>query len=97
MLQAGTDCILDVCVTDTDARSHRKGTPFKVLELQDKNTSGHALRIAVSTSHLLLLVPSVDGLPGQEAKTFAKRLAAKLAGKWQKPCSQQCVDTQRQG
>jgi hypothetical protein len=33
----------------------------------------------------------MDKLLGQEAKTFAKRLAVKFAGKWQKPsCSQAC-------
>jgi predicted alpha/beta-fold hydrolase len=39
--------------------------------------------------HFTPFMLSVDGLLGQEAKTFTKRLAVKLvAGKWQKPCSQ---------
>ena len=33
-------------------------------------------------------LPSLRTLLGQEAKSFAKRLEVKLAGKWQKPCSQ---------
>ena len=32
----------------------------------------------------------MDGLLGREAQTFAKRLAAKLANKWEKSYSQVC-------
>jgi hypothetical protein len=35
--------------------------------------------------HFTSFVLSVDGLLGREGKTFAKRLAVKLAGTWQKP------------
>jgi hypothetical protein len=53
---AGACCILDVCVTDTDAKSHCKRTRFKVPELQEKEKKQKHLgaclwRIAV-TSHL---------------------------------------------
>jgi len=40
--------------------------------------------------HFTPFVLSVDGLLRQEAKTFAEGFAVKLAGKWQKPCSQAC-------
>ena len=40
--------------------------------------------------HFTPFVLSVDGLLGREAKTFLKRLAGKLAGKWDKPYSQVC-------
>jgi hypothetical protein len=41
--------------------------------------------------HFTPFVCSVDaGLLGREAKTFAKRLAAKLASKWEKTYSQAC-------
>ncbi len=33
---------------------------------------------------------SVDGLLGKEATTFSKRLAAKLASKWQRTYSEVC-------
>jgi hypothetical protein len=54
---AGTDCILDVCVTDKDAESHCKRTCSKCQwscrkERRIENTSARAWRIAV-TSHLL--------------------------------------------
>jgi hypothetical protein len=32
----GTDCILDVRVTDTDAKSYCKRPPAKVIEMQEK-------------------------------------------------------------
>jgi hypothetical protein len=38
--------------------------------------------------HFTLFMCSTDGLLGQEASAFAKRLAAKLATKWQKMYSQ---------
>jgi hypothetical protein len=38
--------------------------------------------------HFTPFVCSVDGILGQEAKTFAQRLAAKLANKWEKSYSQ---------
>jgi hypothetical protein len=41
--------------------------------------------------HFTPFVCSVDGLLGREAKTFAKRLAAKLAEKWQRSHSQTCI------
>ncbi len=86
---AGTDCILDVRVTDTDSNSYCKRTPFKVLESQEKEKKRKYLGPCLENRrHFTPFVLSVDGLLGREAKTFAKRLAVKLAGKWQKPYSQ---------
>jgi hypothetical protein len=88
---AGTDCILDVRVTDTDSKSCCKRTPFKVLESQEKEKKRKYLGACLENRrHFTPFVLSVDGLLGREAKTFAKRLAVKLAGKWQKPYSQVC-------
>ena len=90
--KAGTDCILDVRVTDTDAKSCCKRTPFKVLvESQEREKKRKHLGPCLENRrHFTPFVLSVDGLLGREAKTFAKRLAVKLAGKWQKPHSQVC-------
>jgi hypothetical protein len=88
---AGTDCILDVRVTDTVSKSYCKGAPFKVLESQEKEKKRKYLGACLENRrHFTPFVLSVDGLLGREAKTSAKRLAVKLAGKWQKPCSQAC-------
>jgi hypothetical protein len=88
---AGADCILDVGVTDTDLKSCCKQTPFKVSESQEKEKKRKCLGACLEDRrHFTPFVLSVDGLLGREAKTFAKRLAVKLAGKWQKPHSQAC-------
>jgi hypothetical protein len=89
--ERGTDCILDVRVTDTDSKSYCKRTPSKVLESQEKEKKRKYLGACLENRrHFTPFVLSVDGLYvlGREAQTFAKRLAAKLAGKWQKPYSQ---------
>ena len=89
--KAGADCTLDVRVTDTDAKSCCKRTPFKVPELQEREKKRKCLGPCLeSRQHFTPSVLSVDGLLGREAKTFAKRLAVELSGKWQKPCSQVC-------
>ena len=89
--KAGADCILDVRVTDTDSKSYINRTPFKVLESQEKEKKRKYLEACLENRrHFTPFVLSVDGLLGREAKTFAKRLAVKLAGKWQKPYSQVC-------
>ena len=80
--KAGTDCILDVRVTDTDSKSYCKRTPFKVLESQEKEKKRKYLwTCQENRRHFTPFVLSVDGLLGREAKTFAKRLAVKPAGK----------------
>jgi hypothetical protein len=84
---------VDVRVTDTDSKSCCKRTLFKVLEsAQEKEKKLKYLGACLENRpHFTPFVLSVDGLLlGREAKTFAKRLAVKLAGKWQKPCSQAC-------
>jgi hypothetical protein len=80
---AGADwIILEVRVTDADAKSHCKRTPFKVPEHQEKEKKRKHLGACLENrGHFTPFVLSVDGLLGREAKTCAKRLAAKLAGK----------------
>jgi hypothetical protein len=64
-------------------------TPFKVLESQEKEKKQKHLGACLENRrHFTPLVLSVDGLLGQDAQAFAECLAVKLAGKWQKPCSQ---------
>jgi hypothetical protein len=76
----GTDCILDVHVTDTDAESYCKRPPAKVLESQEREKKHKYLKNCLEQQHHFTpFVCSVDGLLGQEAATFSKRLTAKLA------------------
>jgi hypothetical protein len=87
----GTDCILDVRVTDSDAKSYCKRDPAKVLESQEKEKKRKYLEACLERRrHFTPFVCSADGMLGREAKTFAKRLAAKLANKWEKSYSQVC-------
>jgi hypothetical protein len=87
----GTDCILDVRVTDTDAKSYCKRPPAKVLGTQEKEKKRKYLENCLQQRrHFTPFVVSVDGLLGKEATTFSKRLAAKLASKWQRTYSEVC-------
>jgi hypothetical protein len=87
----GTDCIVDVRVTDTDAKSYRHRDPAKVLITQEKEKKRKYLEACLEQRrHFIPFVCSTDGLLGQEASTFAKRLAAKLATKWQGTYLQVC-------
>jgi hypothetical protein len=88
----GTDCILDVRVTGTDAKTYCKRDPAKVLESQEKEKKRKYLEACLKRRrrHFTPFVCSVDGMLGREAKTFAKQLAAKLANKPEKWYSQVC-------
>ena len=87
----GTDCILDVRVTDTDAKSYCKRLPAKVLETHEKEKKRKYLGACLERRrHFTPFVCSVDGLLGREATIFSKRPAAKLAVKWQRTYSEVC-------
>ena len=87
LICAVSDCILDACVTDAHAI---KWDPAKVLESQEKKKKRKCFeaRPEQRRRQLTHFVCSVDGMLGQDAKTFAKRLAARPASKWEKSHSQ---------
>jgi hypothetical protein len=77
--------------TDTDAKSYSKRDPAKVLESQEKEKKQKYLEACLERRrHFTPFVCSVDGMLGREAKTFAQRLAAMLANRWEKSYSQVC-------
>ena len=82
----GTDCILDVCVTDTDTKSFSKRDPTKELESQEKEKNQKYLEACLERRRH----STMDGMHGREAKPFAQYLAAKLASKRKKSYSQVC-------
>ena len=85
----GTDCMFDVRVTDTSAKSYRKKDPRKVLETQEKEKKDKYLRKCLERrKHFTPLVFSVDGMAGREAKKAMKHLASMLAEKWERPHGQ---------
>ena len=87
----GTDLIVDVMGTDTDARSHISQDPLKVLEKCEWQKKTKLLRACLDQRrHFTPFVFSVDGLLGKEARTLLKKLSTMLSDKWNKPYSQVC-------
>ena len=91
----GTECIVDVRVTDTDqASSIKRGrTPEREIEIQESEKKRKYLQACLDQRRHFtpyVLIVSVEGLIGREAEAFTKRLAAKLALRWKKPYSQVC-------
>ena len=89
--QSSTYCVVDVRVTDTDAKSYQDKEPSKILAAQEKAKKKQYLEPCLAQRrHFTPFVASTDGLLGKEANFFAKRLVVVLAEKWNKPYSQVC-------
>jgi predicted transcriptional regulator len=87
----GTDCIIDVRVTDTDAKSNISKDPAKVLEAHEKEKKKKYLEACLEQRRTFTpFVVSTDGLIGKEAKTLLKMLSTLLAEKWGKSYSEVC-------
>ena len=86
--QTQATALFDVRVIDTDAKSYVNCTPQSILEKAEKEKKSKYLS-ACEEKHVSFtpLCFSVDGLIGNEAKTFLKRLAERLSEKWHKPYS----------
>jgi hypothetical protein len=86
-----TTAIFDVRITDTDAPSYRGTDPGKVLSKQEKEKKDkHLTACLAARRQFTPLVFSVDGMRGAETDAACKRLAALLAGKWERPYSELC-------
>ena len=87
----GTTAIFDIRVTDTDASSYRNTDPLKVLKRQEKEKKDkYGGACLEAHMHFTPLVFSVDGLEGPEALAACKRLASRLAAKWNRNYAQVC-------
>ena len=87
----GTTAVFDIRVTDTDAHSHRNRDPLSILRRQEKEKKDKYNDACLQAhQHFTPLVYSVDGLEGTEAKAARKRLASRLAAKWNRQYSQVC-------
>jgi hypothetical protein len=76
----GTDCILDVRVTDTDATSYALKPSDKVLEAAEKLKKKKYLQACLEhRRHFTPFVVSVNGILGKYANTFLKVLAVHTA------------------
>ena len=80
--EKGSDCILDIQVTDTDARSYQSISSAKVLERAAKVKKSKYLEACLERRRSFMpLVYSVDGMACKEAKAFEKRVASLMATK----------------
>jgi hypothetical protein len=88
----GTDCIIDVRITDLDSKSYQKKSSDKVIAGQEQEKKRKYLAPCIANRrHFTPLVSSTDGLIGKEqGQTFTKRLAGLLSEKWRRPYSQVC-------
>ena len=85
----GADCILDIRVTDTDARSYHNISSAKVLERAAKVKKDKYLEACLQKRRSFMpIVYSVDGMACKEAKAYEKRLASLLATKWDRRYSE---------
>jgi hypothetical protein len=90
--QQGTGAIIDVRITDLDAKSNISRAPMKVLAAHEREKMRKYLEPACLEQrrhHFLPFVVSTDGLIGkeEEAQTMLKKLSARLAEKSGKPYS----------
>ena len=87
--EKGSDCILDIRITDTDAKSYQNISSSKVLERAAKVKKDKYLIACLERRRTFMpLVYSVDGMACKEALAFEKRVASLLASKWNRPYSE---------
>jgi hypothetical protein len=87
----GTDCIIDVRITDVDAKSQQSIDLHKVLEGHEREKKNKYLEACLEQPRLFSpFVASTEGLLGKESQTLLKKLPALLAEKWEKPYSEIC-------
>ena len=87
----GTDCIIDMRITDVDAKSNLSKHPDKVLIAHEKEKRKKYLKACLERRRYFTpFVVSTDGLLGKEAKTLLKKILALLAEKWEKSYSEVC-------
>jgi signal transduction protein with GAF and PtsI domain len=97
-LVCGTDCIIDLPITDVDAKSNRPKAAGKVLavhEREEKKKKKKRLEACLEQSvgtFLRLLSQRMAGLLRKEAKKILEKLSALLADDWENPYSHQSVD-----
>jgi hypothetical protein len=90
-VRTGPDCIIDIRVTDTDAKSNLSKDPAKVLEAHEKEKEKKYLGACLEQRRTFTpFVVSTDGLIGKEAKTLLTKLSTLLAEKWGKSYSEVC-------
>ena len=89
--KSGSDCVIDVRVTDLDAPSYASRDPAKVLASQEQQKKKKYLEDCLQQRHSFSpIVILANGLLGFEAKNRLKQLARLLVTKWERPYSGVC-------
>ncbi len=87
----GTDCIINVRITDLDAKSNRSRDPMKVLAAHEREKKKKYREPCLEQHcHFTPFVVSTDGMIRKESKLLLKKLSALLSEKWEKPYSEVC-------
>ena len=69
--ETGSSCVLDICITDTDAPSYKDQTSKKVLEGHVKKKKDKYLQACLDRRRTFTpLVYSIDGMACKEARSF---------------------------
>ena len=88
-----TTAFIDVLVTHTEAPSHLRLPPEKVLRSQEKvKQKKYGDIVRTHRRHFAPFVCSTDGMLGQSANSVIKHIAHKLADVWLSPYSQLVSD-----
>ena len=87
--EKGGICILNICITNMDAKSYHNQTLEKVLERAAKTKKDKYLQPCLDRQRSFVpLVYSVDGMACKEARAYEKRVASLLATKWNRRYSE---------
>ena len=79
----GKTCIMDIRITDTDAKSYSSSSSRKVLEKAARQKKDKYLGTCLEWRRSFVpLVYLVDGMVCKEARAFEKRVTSLLASKW---------------
>ena len=89
--ERGTDCILDVQVTNLDASTYSGKDAMKVIgQMERKKRKKYGEGCSDQRRHFTPFVTSTDGMVGSAGQETMKQIAGFLAQKWRKPYSQVC-------
>eukprot|EP00957_Ditylum_brightwellii_P019621 1480475-Ditylum_brightwellii.AAC.1 len=78
-----TNCILDIHITNANAKSYISCSVESVLAVQEKEKKGKYLHAYLEQwHHFSLFVVSADGMLDHEASMVLKQISWKLAEKW---------------
>ena len=85
----GTSCVLDTQIIHTDAKGYSSTTSANNIEAAARMTKRKYLQACLENRRSLIsLIYSAVGMVAKEAKASEKRIAALLAGKWNRSYSE---------